>query len=125
MKNSLWVVYRMGSHGKFCGGNAVCDQREWDAMEGAHPGSRTLIQEGIASEGEAERVARTSPLLGNTPETSESDPQNSIEAETEAIESDRFETEPSIPDSSSVVATPAAPLIGSDDLLLPVYGEAG
>jgi hypothetical protein len=106
MKNSLWVVYRMGSHGKFAGGNAVCEQREWDDMERAHPGSRTLIQAGIVSEGEAERVARTSPLVGNTHETPEPDLSNAVVAEEGGAE-------------------PATLRIGPDDLLLLVHGEAG
>jgi hypothetical protein len=37
---------------------AVCDQREWDAMETATPGLHTLIRGGILSEGEAEQLAR-------------------------------------------------------------------
>jgi hypothetical protein len=37
---------------------AVCEQSEWEAMELAQPGYRTLIQAGIANEAEAERLAR-------------------------------------------------------------------
>jgi hypothetical protein len=40
------------------GMNAVCEQREWDAMERARPGCHTLIKSGIASEAAAERLAR-------------------------------------------------------------------
>ena len=61
-KSLLWVVYRMTIHGKPSGMNAVCKQSEWDAMERAQPGYHTLVQAGIASEGEAERLAR----IGNT-----------------------------------------------------------
>ena len=57
-----WVVYRMSVHGKPLGGNAVCEQREWDAMELAQPGLHTLVQAGIATEGEAESLARLSPI---------------------------------------------------------------
>ena len=38
--------------------NAVCEQREWDALESAKPGQYQLIQKDIASEGAAERLAR-------------------------------------------------------------------
>ena len=61
-----WVVYRMTTHGKPNGVNAVCQQDEWEAMERAQPGYHTLILAGIASEGEAERLARNSPLDGDT-----------------------------------------------------------
>jgi hypothetical protein len=53
-----WVVYRMTVHKKPTGINAVCAQAEWEAMERAQPGYHTLVQAGIASEGEAERLAR-------------------------------------------------------------------
>jgi hypothetical protein len=53
-----WVVYRMTIHGKSNGMHAVCEQDEWDAMERARPGYHTLILGGIATEGEAERLAR-------------------------------------------------------------------
>ena len=45
------------------GPNAVCEQSEWEAMERDRPGLHTLIRSGIASEGEAERLARSTPLL--------------------------------------------------------------
>ena len=54
----LWVVYRMATRGKTVGVNAVCEQGEWDAMERDRPGLHTLIRAGIATEGEAERLAR-------------------------------------------------------------------
>ena len=56
-----WVVYQMTIHGKPTGMNAVCEQREWDAMERAQPGRHTLVKAGITNEGEAERLARSSP----------------------------------------------------------------
>ena len=56
-----WVVYRMTIHGKVSGMNAICEQREWDAMELAQPGRHALIQSSITNEGEAERLARNSP----------------------------------------------------------------
>jgi hypothetical protein len=55
----LWVVYRMTIRNKPTGLTAVCEQKEWDAMEQAQPGHHTLIQAGIANEGEAERLARS------------------------------------------------------------------
>lgn len=74
----LWVVYQMEIHGKPTGANAVCEQGEWDAMERAHPGHRKLVQAGIASEGEAERLARTSPIGANPCEASDPGPPNSL-----------------------------------------------
>jgi hypothetical protein len=53
-----WVVYQMTIHRKPEGARAVCEQSEWDEMERANPGQYTLIQDGISSEGEAERLAR-------------------------------------------------------------------
>jgi hypothetical protein len=61
-----WVVYRMTVHGKRTGMNAVCEQGEWEAMERATPGYHTLILAGITNEGEAERLARTVPVEGDT-----------------------------------------------------------
>jgi len=58
-KSILWVVYRMTIHGKPSGMDAVCEQSEWEAMERAQPGYHTLVQAGIANEGEAERLARS------------------------------------------------------------------
>jgi hypothetical protein len=56
-RNETWIVYRMTVHNK-PGVNAMCTQSEWDAMEREKPGYHTLIQGGIASESEAERLAR-------------------------------------------------------------------
>jgi hypothetical protein len=56
-----WVVYQMTIHGKASGMNAVCEQSEWDAMERAQPGHHTLVKSGITNDGEAERLARSSP----------------------------------------------------------------
>jgi hypothetical protein len=52
-----WVVYLMALHKK-PGVTAVCEQSEWDAMQRDHPGQHTLIRGGIASETEAELLAR-------------------------------------------------------------------
>ncbi len=58
MKKLLWVVYKMAVRGNPNGMNAVCEQSEWDAMELAKPGQHELIRRDIASEGEAEKLAR-------------------------------------------------------------------
>ena len=67
----FWVVYRMTIHGKPSGMNAVCQQSEWEAMERAQPGYHTLVQAGITNEGEAERLARSGTVDGNTSNSSE------------------------------------------------------
>lgn len=54
-----WVVYLMTVHKK-PSVNAMCSQSEWEEMEREKPGYHTLIQGGIASENEAERMARGS-----------------------------------------------------------------
>jgi hypothetical protein len=53
-----WVVYRMTVHGRPCGARAVCSQREWEALERDQPDYHTPLLAGIASEAEAERLAR-------------------------------------------------------------------
>jgi hypothetical protein len=53
-----WVVYSMPVKGSREGMRGICEQAEWDAMELAEPGAKTLIQSGITNEGEAERLAR-------------------------------------------------------------------
>jgi hypothetical protein len=56
-----WVVYKTTVHPHYrlpLELTAVCTKAEWDAMEQTHPGEQTLIREGIASEREAELLAR-------------------------------------------------------------------
>jgi hypothetical protein len=53
-----WVVSRVAVHGKPGEVRAVCEQGEWDEMERQQPGHHKLIKEGIASEAEAEALAR-------------------------------------------------------------------
>jgi hypothetical protein len=65
-KPRLWVVYLMTIHGKASGMGAVCEQAVWDEMERERPGHHTLILAGIANEGEAERLARSSSGYGST-----------------------------------------------------------
>jgi hypothetical protein len=61
MKAACWVVYKMTVNGKLAGPNAVCEQREWDEMQRREPGRHVLIRDGVATEPEAERLARESP----------------------------------------------------------------
>lgn len=53
-----WVVYRMPVKGHPNGLRAVCEQREWEALERGRPGYYTLIEADLTNEGEAERLAR-------------------------------------------------------------------
>jgi hypothetical protein len=62
----MWVVYQITINGKVTGMKAVCEQREWEAMERIQPGHHTLIQAGITNEGEAERLARSTTVDGAT-----------------------------------------------------------
>jgi hypothetical protein len=55
-----WVVYKTNNSGPQ-GGNAVCKQSEWESIRQVEPGRYTLVRDGIATEAEAERVARESP----------------------------------------------------------------
>jgi hypothetical protein len=55
-----WVIYKSRHAGEH-GPNAVCDQAEWDAMELADPKAQTLLRCGIASEAQAEALARELP----------------------------------------------------------------
>jgi hypothetical protein len=66
-----WVVYRMTIHGKPSGQHAVCEQSEWEAMERVQPGYHTLLVAGITNEGEAERLARSTPVDGVTSKPAE------------------------------------------------------
>lgn len=63
----LWVVYRMALQRNPLGGVVICEQREWDEMELDRPGFHTLIQEGIATEVEAEQLARSQPGMTCSP----------------------------------------------------------
>lgn len=53
-----WVIYRMAAKGKMAGGNVVCEQEEWNALEASQPGQHILLRAGIATEEEAEKLAR-------------------------------------------------------------------
>jgi hypothetical protein len=53
-----WVVYRMTLAKQAIGGNVVCEQSEWEAMELARPGYHVLLHSGIKTEQEAEKLAR-------------------------------------------------------------------
>jgi hypothetical protein len=55
---TTWVVYRMTLNKQVIGGNVVCEQWEWDAIELARPGYHVLLHSGIGTEQEAEKLAR-------------------------------------------------------------------
>lgn len=65
-KTATWVVYWMTLHNKRTGMRAVCKQSEWDAMELIRPGYHHLIRAGIATEVEAEALARSEPTAAET-----------------------------------------------------------
>lgn len=52
-----WVVYE-AIQGEQTGIRSVCKQSEWEAIELRHPGFNSLVQKGITSETEAEKLAR-------------------------------------------------------------------
>jgi hypothetical protein len=54
-------------NGVVMGANAICDQAEWEAMERSRPGHQPLIRGGIASEVDAERLCRSSPIPAPRP----------------------------------------------------------
>lgn len=55
---SAWVVYSFSMNGSPDVMRAVCEEAEWEAIDRSKPGFYTLVQAGIANEGEAERLAR-------------------------------------------------------------------
>ena len=55
---AAWVVYQVILDKKPEAANVVCEQGEWDAMELARPDRYKLVRAGIATEAEAERLAR-------------------------------------------------------------------
>ena len=65
MKTGPWVVYLMTVRNSPDGMRAVCEQSEWEKLERDRPGYHKLIQGGIATENEAERLARGT--LGDSP----------------------------------------------------------
>ena len=60
-----WVVYEslVGRAAERV--RSVCGASEWPALAAERPGSRTLVTVGVATEGEAERLARGT--AGDTP----------------------------------------------------------
>ncbi|MFO0966213.1 MAG: hypothetical protein U0793_11605 [Gemmataceae bacterium] len=58
MKAASWVVYLMTVRNNPEGVRAVCDQSEWEKLQRDRPGYHKLIQDGIATENEADRLAR-------------------------------------------------------------------
>jgi hypothetical protein len=57
-QDESWVVYQTVNKGVVSVQNSVCERDEWAALEQLRPGSQVLVQQGIASEGVAERLAR-------------------------------------------------------------------
>lgn len=57
-KANSWVVYMLKHGVNKPALNAVCEQSEWEEMELCRPGYNTLVQAGISSEGEADKIAR-------------------------------------------------------------------
>src|SRR4051812_25587343 len=55
---ATWAVFHTPATARECGRTTVCSQSEWDAIEREWPGRHTLVRGNIASEAEAERVAR-------------------------------------------------------------------
>src|SRR5688500_8594865 len=53
-----WAVYLRTMDRQVEPRHAVCSQDEWDTMERARPGYHRLVRGGIASEREAELLAR-------------------------------------------------------------------
>ena len=66
-KTVSWVVYQTPTRIKPGVVHAVCDDREWDTLTTGRPGYYTLVQSGIASEGEAEMLARIAPTPAADP----------------------------------------------------------
>ncbi|HEY2250209.1 MAG TPA: hypothetical protein VGH74_04070 [Planctomycetaceae bacterium] len=56
-KVQVWVVYE-AVKGTDIGRKSLCQQSEWEAIESRHPGHNRLVQGGIMSESEAEKLAR-------------------------------------------------------------------
>jgi hypothetical protein len=52
-----WAVYEV-VQGKQAGMKVMCPQSQWEALAASHPGANVLIQDGIESETEAEKIAR-------------------------------------------------------------------
>lgn len=53
-----WVIYQLVTKGEVTGPNGVCEQADWEKMERIKPGGTVVIQQGIADEAVAERLAR-------------------------------------------------------------------
>jgi hypothetical protein len=51
---SFWVIFDFNEEPR--GGKAVCRQSEWERMQRWQPGRHHLIQTGIRSEAEAEKL---------------------------------------------------------------------
>lgn len=56
-QSETWVVFQ-AMQGEQSGIRSVCTQSEWTAIVARKPGVNQLVQGGIASETEAEKLAR-------------------------------------------------------------------
>lgn len=63
-----WVVFEAAIPGMQGVSRGVCRQDEWDEMEAARRDRHTLLRSGIATEPEAERLARGKAAVPPTPE---------------------------------------------------------
>ena len=52
-----WVVYLV-TNGEHAGIRCVCTENEWREIRSLHPGTNLLVEGGITSESEAEKLAR-------------------------------------------------------------------
>lgn len=69
-ESGAWAVYEVVL-GKQAGIRVMCRQSQWEALASSQPGANILIQDGIASESEAEKLARgksgdAKPRTGNS-----------------------------------------------------------
>jgi hypothetical protein len=58
-----WVVYLMKMREMPTGMPAVIEQHEWEKLDSAVPGRHTLLRDRIASEAEADQLARNPSTL--------------------------------------------------------------
>lgn len=56
-EEELWAVYEV-VQGKQVGIRVMCQQSEWEALAASHPSLNVLVRDRIASESEAEKLAR-------------------------------------------------------------------
>jgi hypothetical protein len=67
--NDSWVIYQPVIEGEVSGSDTVCGQTEWEEMERQRPGGQWLVQAGISTEEQAERLVRSTPADLRLPAT--------------------------------------------------------